>query len=237
MWNSKKVSVVMPAYNEEDGVSDTVRGFRELPEVDEIIVVDNDSNDKTAILAQNSGAKVIHEKNRGYGYACIRALKEASGYYIVLVESDDSFFPKDIHKFLAFIDDFDIVKGGRINKHMIKKGADWGFFLKWGNWFVARLMQLLYHGPSMKDIGVTFRMIKRPCLNAVLPYLSRTDSAFLPDLASIALRMHYKLLEIPINYRGRKGTSKITGNKWRAFKLGITMIRVVIWNRIKSVSV
>lgn len=234
MWNGKTVWVVMPAYNEEKGIVKTVKGFYNLPYVDKVLVVDNNSRDRTAKLARSAGALVVSENKQGYGYACIKALKESKGYYTVLVEADNSFYPEDMNKFFAFIDHFDMVKGGRSNDHLISKDADWTWFLKWGNWFLAKLVQLLYPGDSsMREAGGTYRMIKRPCLNAILPYLSRGDNAFLPDMVTIALRKGFTVLEIPLRYRNRQGVSKITGSRWIAFKLGFKMINVILKNRFK----
>lgn len=233
MWHQKTIWVVMPAYNEAEGIYDTIKEFFLIPEVDKVLVVDNNSKDNTAETARKAGAIVVHEKRQGYGYACVRALNESKGDYTILVESDNSFFAKDIYKFLGFIEDFEMVKGGRSNEHLIRKGADWTAFLKYGNWFIAKLIQVLYAGPSMREAGGTYRMMTKHCIDYILPHLTRFDSAFLPDMTTITLRLGIKTLEIPVNYRKRKGISKITGNRWKAFKLGLLMIKVVLWNRIK----
>jgi glycosyltransferase involved in cell wall biosynthesis len=237
MWKGKSVWVVMPAYNEAEGIANTVKGFYKIPQVDKVLVVNNNSRDQTAKLAHDAGAIVVTEKKQGYGYACMTALKESKGYYTVLVEADNSFFPEDMDKFFAFIDQFDMVKGGRSNDHMIDKGADWTWFLKWGNWFLAKMIQALYPGDSsMREAGGTYRMVKRPCLNAILPHLSRGDNAFLPDMVTITLRKGFTVLELPLRYRNRQGTSKITGSRWTAFKLGFSMINVILTNRIKRLN-
>ena len=62
---------------------------------------------------------------------------------------------------------------------MIAKDADWGFFLKYGNWFISKIIQILYDGPSMREAGGTYRMIKKRCLKSILPYLTEGKSAFL----------------------------------------------------------
>jgi glycosyltransferase involved in cell wall biosynthesis len=234
MWKNKKVSVVMPAYNEEAGITKVVSDFKNIPEVDEVIVVNNNSRDKTAELAKKAGAKVILERKQGYGYACVRGLKEASGDYIALVDSDNTFAPKDLNKFFAYIDEFDLVKGGRTYEHMIDDAADWGLFLKYGNWFVAKLLQVLYNGPSMKDAGGTYRMIKKSALKKILPYLTRMDSILLPDMVTISLRKKLTVLEIPIHYRRRIGFSKLSGTKLDSFNVGLMMIKVIIANRFKN---
>jgi len=235
MYKNKTVSVVMPAFNEEQGIGTTVRGFLNQQEVDKVIVVDNNSRDKTALIAKKAGACVIKENTHGYGHACIKGLKEADTDYVVLVESDDSFDPEDLPKFFAYCEEFDLVKGARSNKFMIEEDADWGWFLKWGNWFISLLMQVLYDGPSMVEAGGTYRIIKKKSLRKILPLLSRTDSAFLPDMVTIALRLNLSIVEIPVRYRTRRGVSKITGNRLKAFVTGLNMIKVIITNRIKKV--
>ncbi len=234
MWKGKTVWVVMPAYNEAESIFRTVKEFLYISEVDKVLVVNNNSRDNTAALARRAGAMVIDEKRQGYGYACIRSLRESKGDYTILVESDNSFIAKDIYKFFAFCEDFDMVKGGRSNYHLIDRQADWTPFLKYGNWFLAKLIQVLYYGPTMREAGGTYRLVNRRCLDFILPYLSRTDSAFLPDMVTIALRLGYRIIEIPVHYRKREGVSKITGNRWKAFMLGLVMLKVIITNRIKK---
>jgi glycosyltransferase involved in cell wall biosynthesis len=74
VYEGKRVSVVMPAYNEAEGIADTVRGFITHPWVDEVVVADNNSCDETAQRAIAAGAKVVKELRQGYGYACRTAL-------------------------------------------------------------------------------------------------------------------------------------------------------------------
>ena len=74
MYKGLRVSVVMPAYNETEGIADTVKQFLSLPEVDEVLVADNNSKDGTGDVARGVGAKVITETRQGYGFACRKAL-------------------------------------------------------------------------------------------------------------------------------------------------------------------
>src|SRR3989304_9246061 len=98
--DTPRISIVMPAYNEEKAIGLVVDGFKhELESHDatfEIVVIDNNSKDSTAEIARQHGARVVQENQQGYGYACIRALKEAEGEFIILTESDQTFDPRDI---------------------------------------------------------------------------------------------------------------------------------------------
>jgi len=120
------VSVAMPAYNEADGIADAVRGYLALPEVDEVVVADNNSTDGTSELASASGARVVRESRQGYGYACQASLREAAGDLIVLVEPDSTFRQTDIHKFFAYAEEFDAVFGTRTSKTCIWEGSNMG---------------------------------------------------------------------------------------------------------------
>lgn len=235
MFHNKTVSVVMPAFNEEDSIAAVIKDFLESEYPDEIIVVDNNSTDRTKELALAAGAKVVSESKQGYGHACRRALLEGSGDYIVLVESDETFSAKDLLKFLAYAEDFDLVQGTRTSKELIARSANMYFFLKFGNWFVAKILQVLYNGPALTDMGCTYRLVKREALEQIGSSLSVGGSAFLADMTTIALKKHIRMIEISVNYGGRKGKSKITGNFFRAVTVGLTMVGIILMNLFRKV--
>src|SRR5262245_37528908 len=87
-YRNWRVSVVMPAFNEEPFITSAVQDFRAQPHVDEVIVVDNNSTDRTRALALEAGAVVVSEPLQGYGAACRRGLASATGDLIFLVEPD-----------------------------------------------------------------------------------------------------------------------------------------------------
>ncbi|MFH1783262.1 MAG: glycosyltransferase family 2 protein [Candidatus Omnitrophota bacterium] len=233
MYEGKTISIVMPAYNEDKSIGRIVEDFKSSQYVDEVIVIDNNSKDKTALVAEEKGAKVVKETNQGYGYACRRALAEARSDYIVLVESDDTFTAKDLIKFLAYTEDFDFIQGTRTTKELIGKSANMNFFLKWGNWLVAKLLQVLYNGPSLSDMGCTYRLIKKDVLKLVQPHFYVGGSAFLANMTISALKKHVRMIEISVNYRQRKGESKITGSFLRTISVGLNMIGIIFIDLFK----
>src|SRR5690242_7387472 len=103
MFEGRKVSVVIPAHNEEATIAEVVEGFRRrAPAVDEIVVVENNCRDRTAELARAAGARVVQESAPGYGCALRRGMDEAQGDVLVLVEADGSFRPEDAQKLLVY---------------------------------------------------------------------------------------------------------------------------------------
>jgi glycosyltransferase involved in cell wall biosynthesis len=224
----------MPAYNEARAIEASVRGFLALPEVDEVVVVDNNSRDGTADLARQAGARVITETKQGYGYACRAALAAGEGDYIILVESDQTFLATDIYKFFAYAEEFDIIFGTRTSKTCIWSGSNMGLFLRYGNWAVGKLLEYLHDGPCLTDVGCTYKLFRRESLRKIMDRFSVGASHFSPEIMIIAIRSGLMCIEIPVHYRNRVGTSKITGEFWKAFRLGLLMIAMIVRYRFKS---
>jgi glycosyltransferase involved in cell wall biosynthesis len=234
MYNKKKVSIILPAYNEEENIKAAVEDFFSTGVVDEIIVVDNNSKDNTAKEVAKTKAKLVLETKQGYGNAMQRGLKEASGDYILTAEPDGTFIGKDIKRLLLYTDDFDVVFGTRTSKESIWSGANMDWFLRVGNWFVAKLLEYTYNGPSLTDVGCSLKLIKRESLKKIEHKFEVGESHFSPEFMILCIKNGIKCVEIPVNYKERIGTSKITGDFWKAFKLGLIMIGLIIKNRFRK---
>ena len=232
MWQGQRVSVVFPAYNEEAGIAAAVDDFGGVEAVDEVLVVDNNSIDLTAARATTAGARVIQEPRQGYGNALRRGLAEAQGEYIVLAEPDGTFMGKDVLKLLAYADDFDLVLGTRTTRELIWHGANMGWQLRWGNWVVAKLLQVLFGGPSLSDCGCTLRLVRRSAAQRLLPRFTVGGSHFLPEMVCLALLEGQRLVEVPVNYRDRVGESKITGSMQTALRVGARMVGLILRYRL-----
>jgi glycosyltransferase involved in cell wall biosynthesis len=232
MWQGHRVTVVFPAYNEEAAIGTVVADFGRLEAVDEVVVVDNNSRDATAARAAAAGARVVAEARQGYGHALRRGLAEAQGEYVVLAEPDGTFMAKDVLKLLAYADDFDLVLGTRTTRELIWHGANMGWQLRWGNWVVAKLLQVLFDGPSLSDCGCTLRLVRRSAAERLLPRFTVGGSHFLPEMVCLALLQRQRLVEVPVNYRDRVGESKITGSMSTALRVGARMIGLILRYRL-----
>ena len=209
MWEDQRVSVVLPAYNEAANIAIAVRDFAAVSVVDEVLVVDNNSRDETAALAAEAGARVIHESQQGYGFALRRGMREASGDLVILAEPDGTFVARDVLKPLVYAEDFDMVLGTRTTRELIWRQANMGWPIRVGNLLVAKLLQFLFDGPSLSDCGCTLRLIRRQTLELLLPRLTVGGSHLLPEMVILALLLRLRVIEVPVNYRGRVGESKI----------------------------
>ena len=172
MYGNKTVSVVFPAYNEEQNIRTAVEDFLTPGVVDEIVVVDNNSRDRTYDEATQTGARVVRETAQGYGHALRRGLREATGDIVIMAEPDGTFLGRDVLKLLVYSDDFDMVCGTRTTRELIWEQANMGWFLRVGNWTVAKMIQLLYGGPSLTDCGCTLRLTHRAALLRILDDLT-----------------------------------------------------------------
>lgn len=228
MYHNKTVSVIFPAYNEENYIRAAVEDFFSNGVVDEIVVVNNNSKDRTDAEARKTAARVVLETKQGYGNALQRGLREASGDIIILAEPDSTFMGKDVLKLLAYSDDFDMVCGTRTTAELIWREANMGWFLRLGNWIVAKFTQFLYNTCSLSDMGCTMRLIHRTALQKFVNDLTVGGSHFLPEMIVLAKREKLKVIEIPVNYRGRVGESKITGNLKGTLRTGFRMIALVL---------
>lgn len=235
MYKNKKISVVFPAYNEEENIAHAISDFKKIRLIDEIIVVDNNSKDLTAKIAKANKAKVIKEKKQGYGFALGRGLKEAKGDLVVLCEPDGTFLASDLKKLLKHIENYDLVIGSRTNSKFIGKKANMRGLLKIGNIILARIMQILYRPScSLSDCGCTFRIIKKQSLRKIIPKFTVGGSYFLSEFTVLSLLSDMSIIEIPVHYRQRVGKSKITGSLKRSIIVGFQMFRVIITYRIKN---
>lgn len=128
-----KLSVIIPARNEQRSIRKVIKIVKQNPNVDEIIVVDNNSIDKTSVLAKSEGAKVIFCKEQGKGYAIEKGLLEAKNEIVVFIDADINNYSKDLIKTLSdpiINNDIDFVKsmfqrtGGRVTELVAKPLLD-----------------------------------------------------------------------------------------------------------------
>lgn len=234
MYRNQRVSVVMPVYNEAKNIRVAIEDFFLQPSVDEVIAIDNNSRDGSAEEIKKTRAKYFLETSQGYGAALRRGLSEATGDVIITVEPDGTFMGSDVEKLLIYSVDFPVVFGTRTSRSLIWSGANMGFFLRLGNWAVAKFLEYLFNGPSMTDVGCTYKLISRPAYQKIKDSLTVNGSWFSPEFMIRVLTHDIRCVEIPVHYRSRVGESKITGQTWPAIKLGLKMIRFIIRERFKS---
>lgn len=231
MWKGKRVSVVLLAYNYEASIRQAIREFG-LDVVDEIVVTDNNSTDGTvreveAAAKEDPRVRLVSVDAQGYGFSCRAGLDAATGDYIVHAPPNLTFRGEDIRKLLLYAEDFDGVFGTRTSTTMIWDGANMGPFLKYGNWFVAKMMEALLGRPSLTDVGCGMRLIRKELHDRIRSLYSVGGSHFSPEMMFHMIR-HGRTVEIPLHFRPRVGRPGLTSSRRTAFVIGVDMI-LHIW--------
>lgn len=222
------VDVIIPAFNEENGVGEVVR---EIPRafVREIIVVNNASTDNTEVIAREAGATVLREPVPGYGRACLRGiahvqLSEPLPEIVVFLDADHSDFPEEIPNVIQPIIEgkADLVIGSRaIGQRERGSMTPQQVF---GNWLATRLLSILY-GATFTDLG-PFRAIR---FNKLLA-LNMQDKTYgwTVEMQLKAARHGLMYAEVPVRYRRRIGFSKISGTVKGTFLAGYKIIATIL---------
>lgn len=233
MYYNKKVSVIFPVYNERENIRKAIEEFLAISVVDEVVAVDNNSKDGSDVEIKKTKAVYVKETAQGYGAALQAGLRAATGDILVTVEPDGTFKASDINRLLIYSPDYDVVFGTRTSRTRIWSGANMDFSLRMGNWAVAKLLEYLFNGPSLTDVGCTFKLIHRSAYEKIKSGLTVNKSHFSPEFMIRCLEQHLEVVEIPVFYGPRIGTSKITGKKHKAIKLGFIMIGLILKERVK----
>ena len=215
MFSSRppRVGVIIPAHNEEQSIGLVLA---EIPAglVQEVVVVNNASTDNTSAAAAAGGATVLAEPRPGYGYACLRGMAHFFAQpaiqqpeYIVFLDGDHSDYPEEMPALLAPLlrGEADMVIGSRA---LGEREA--GALLpqqRFGNWLATRLLRLRYGG-QFTDLG-PFRAIRTEALKA----LGMADKTYgwTVEMQIKAARQGLRTVEVPVRYRRRIGTSKVSG--------------------------
>lgn len=212
----KKVSVVVPTLNEVLNIKDV---FSNIPGfVDEIVVVDGNSNDGTIeeILKYRSDAKIVVEKPRGKGAAMKLGFEKSTGDLIVMMDADGSHDPEEIARLLEpVLDGYDVAKGSR----MLPGGGsdDFTLFRKFGNKIFVNMVNLMY-GARYTDLCYGYRAFKR---EALLELPCKSKGFDIETEQSILIKKtRLKVKEVPSYEAKRKnGRSNLNTLKdgWKIF--------------------
>ena len=222
------VSVIIPAFNEENGVAQVIS---EIPRkiVSDVIVVNNASSDETEQNARTAGATVLNEPVRGYGRACLKGIeylrtRKPPPDIVVFLDADHSDYPEEIEKLInpILVEDVDLVIGSRaLGK---KEAGSMTAQQMFGNWLATRLLGLLYHA-NFTDLG-PFRAIKFSSLLELGMQDKTYGWTVEMQLKAAQKKMRWK--EVPVGYRRRIGFSKISGTVRGTIMAGYKIIWTIL---------
>ena len=213
--NPEPVSIIIPAYNEEAGIHETVRTVRMVLEEagipHEILVVDDGSKDNTCNVARKVGATVIrHRKNQGYGASLKTGIGVAKNDIIVIIDADGTYPAAYLPEIIQKMGDADMVVGARIGQNvnvpLVRRPA---------KWFLRRLAGYLT-GESIPDLNSGLRAFRR---EVALQYFSILPDkfSFTTTITVAMLCDEYDVVFVPIDYHKRTGKSKIVPRDFFSF--------------------
>ncbi len=197
-----EVTVVLPAYNEEQAIGETIRKIKTLHPDFEILVVDDCSTDNTMQVAIEAGANVWpHPYNMGNGAAVKSGLRAAQGDWVLLMDADGQHKPEDIARLLEHKDVFDMVVGARTKNSVTSKHRDMAN--KFYNWLASYVTKF-----KVEDLTSGFRLVRKDVAEQFIYLLPNTFSY--PSTITMAyLRSGYTVKYVNIDTLPRKGKSKI----------------------------
>ncbi|HMB63924.1 MAG TPA: glycosyltransferase family 2 protein [Eudoraea sp.] len=217
------IKVIIPAFNEADSIAKVIG---EIPGiVSEIIVVSNNSTDKTIEHANKTGATVLSEDRKGYGYACLKGMDYVAKQsklpgIIVFMDGDYSDYPEELTRVVRPIleENIDFVIGARVKR--LREDGSMTPQQVFGNWLATRLMKLLF-GATFTDLG-PFRAIKYDKL--LLLQMEDKTYGWTVEMQLKALKKNLTYTEVPVRYKKRIGTSKVSGTVKGSIFAGVKIL-------------
>ena len=208
VYKNNRITVISPCLNEEQGIEQVLRRMPDF--VDQVIVVDNGSTDRTSDVARSFGADVIREPVRGYGRSYKKGFSCATGDLIVTLDGDHSYPPDAISYLLeAFLHlEVDFLNASRFP---VRDRQAMSFKHKFGNWVLSLAMSILYFR-WVRDSQSGMWVFRRSILEDMV--LESDGMAFSEEIKIEALKNpKIRFIEISIMYSSRLGEKKL--NPWR----------------------
>lgn len=202
------ITVLIPAYNEEDGIGGVLDALQELMRTrgidGELIVIDDGSTDNTALVAESrNGVRLIrHDSNRGYGSALKTGIRQAKHDFILIADADGTYPIEAIPALLECMDQSDMVVGARIGQHVRIPLAR-----RPAKWLLSRLANHLARR-EIPDLNSGLRIFRKELAERFFP-LFPDGFSFTITITLAALTNDYRVMFVPVNYYKRTGKSSI----------------------------
>lgn len=220
------VAVVIPALDEEPVIAAVVTAARSRlrPGIDEVIVVDNGSTDRTVERSAAAGARVVREPRAGYGRACRAGVRAAAARVLVFMDGDGADDPAAIESVAGPVlaGEADLVVGRRDAACREPGSMTW---LQCRGNSLARLAVRGLVGRRIGDLG-PLRAVRREDLQAL--DMSEMTYGWSTEMTVKALRAGYRYLEVPVPYARRVGRSKVSGNAVASVRAGARILSAIL---------
>ncbi|MBL7051606.1 MAG: glycosyltransferase [Nanoarchaeota archaeon] len=211
----KKLTVMVPCYNEEKGIAKVIskiprEKLKGLGYNVEVLVIDNNSKDRTTEVAKKAGARVVFEGKQGKGHAIRKGVKSISTDtdLVVMLDGDDTYDPKEMLRLIEPLDSnfCDVVIGSRLSGK-IKEGS-MTMFNRTGNWLFTFLVRMFYHG-NVTDVCTGYFAWKRPVLKELSKHLEANGFSIEMEMITKMAKMKFDIYSVPISYEHRAGDTAL----------------------------
>ena len=228
-----KTCVIIPIYNEEVNVERVVKDYIQQKNVECVIVIDNNSSDKTVEIARSCGAITITmDSNKGFAHSCVVNLKEllkTNANIIAFTKCDGTFSACDLEKMVPYLDNSRMVIGTRQVQVLTQKGNQDSMFYEWGNFLFAKLIQIKYFSllhlgiVQLTDVGCMHRCIRRDALEKIIDEfvysgsdrvkITANSGLFAIFMTTIGIENNLKIVEVLVTFKKHIGISKTESDK------------------------
>jgi glycosyltransferase involved in cell wall biosynthesis len=211
----KKLTILIPCFNEEKGIGQVIEKIPKeklglLGYACEIIVIDNNSTDRTSQIAKKHGANVVFEKRQGKGNAILTGFRNISKDtdLIVMLDGDNSYDSSEIFRLIEPLDSnfCDVVVGSRLHGKMCEESMK--PINRVGNWMFTFLVRVLYQA-NVTDVCSGYFAWKKESLDRLVPYITATDFSVEMEMITKMARMGIDMNSVPISYSQREGVSSL----------------------------
>lgn len=204
---NEPVSILIPAFNEQDGIGEVLDSIRQLMDsqqiVGEILIIDDGSTDKTVEVVESRGVRLIHhESNKGYGASLKTGIRHAKYDLLLITDADGTYPVEAIPLLLSRMDKNDMVVGARIGEHVKIP-----FFRRPAKWILQKLANFLAQ-KQIPDLNSGLRVFRREIAERFFTLFPEGFS-FTITITMAALTSNYRVEYVPVNYYRRKGKSTI----------------------------
>lgn len=238
MKNFEKITILIPCHNEEKGIGSVIDGvplrlLKKLGFKTEIIVINNNSTDRTAHIAQKRKTKVIIEEKKGKGNAIKAGFNAVSPdtKFIIMLDGDNTYKSREIPRLIEpLASDFcDVIIGSRLGGKMKKNSLK--FKNRIANWGYTFLVRQFYQA-NITDVLSGYFAWKKEVIDKLIPHLEADGFEIEMEMITKMTKLGYEMYSVPITYDERQGHTKI-----EAVKDGIRILRVffknLLWTKQK----
>ncbi len=228
MRNGRRIGVVIPAFDEEAAIGHVLK---DIPDwVDEIVVADNASKDRTADIAREAGATVVYEAEPGYGAACLAGISALPSVDIVVfLDGDYSDYPEDM---ADLVDPITLGQSDFVLASRAKGQAEVGSLTPqqvFGNWLATSLIYLFWR-QRFTDLG-PFRAISQKALDELK--MADRNFGWTVEMQIKAIEHGLRFREVPARYRARIGHSKISGTVRGTVLAGTKILSIIGYQALR----